>query len=71
MRKITVHNKTYRWKAGSLNVVIRDDNNKWLVDFSEITGRSWDVIERGQRKKTLDGIVMPIHIATYIQNKIA
>ncbi len=67
-RKITVGQKTYVWKVGKSNVVIRSPEGKsTVVNLSTILGKSWDIIERGQYKGTDDGTVMPKHVRIYIE----
>jgi len=67
-RKIIINGDTYKYIIGKGNVVIWAPNKKKIVvDFSTLTGRSWDAIERGQWKNTRDGMITPKDIANYIQ----
>lgn len=70
-RKIEVDGIVWEYRMGTGNAVIRSTKItpvfKFIVNYSTLTGRSWDIIERGQRKKTSDGMVTPKHIADYIR----
>lgn len=67
-RKLTIEDKVWEYQLGKGNAVIKSpDNKKTVVDYVKLTGRSWDTLERGQYKKTSDGMVTPQHIKSYIQ----
>lgn len=65
-RKIVVDGSTYEYHVGRSYVVF---DNGHRVKLNEITGRDWDTIERGQWKKTSDGMVTPKHIAEYLRKR--
>lgn len=69
-RKIVVNEKTYKYRIGRQNVVIVDTDSKGekgkiVVDFSKLTGWSWDTIERGMNKGYFS--ITPKQIADYIE----
>lgn len=71
-RKIHIDEEVWEYQLGKGNAVIKSsDNKKTVVDYSKLTGRSWGIIERGQRKKTSDGMVTPKHIKEYIQKYLS
>lgn len=69
-RKIVVNDKTYRW-TGSGNVVIQNAEGKRVsppfLPAAEIKGITYDQYERGQHKRTTDGMLTPRDISTYIK----
>lgn len=40
------------------------------TDASKVTGRSWEVIEKGQLKKTSDGKITPSDVRSWIQKTL-
>jgi hypothetical protein len=46
------------------------DGTKHVTDMCKVTGRDWDTIERGQWKKTEDGMVKPGHVRGYIRKEL-
>lgn len=66
-RKMIIGDQTWEYQFGKGNAVIKSpEGKKTVVDYSKLTGKSWDIIERGQRKKTSDGEVTPQHVKNYI-----
>ena len=66
MRKIVVYNKEYQYRIGKQNVVIRCDGKKFsVVDFSKLTGMSWNDIERGEWERQFH--IKPNQVATHIR----
>ena len=64
-RNITVDEKDYEYKVGRSHVDIRPpDGARMTPDFHEITGLSWDEIERRRHKGGLS--VTPHQISAYI-----
>jgi hypothetical protein len=67
-RKMTVDGENWEFKIGRSNVHMRAPDGKGhVVNFSQLTGRSWDTLERGQHKRTTDGMVKPGHVRGWIQ----
>lgn len=71
-RKITVGDRTYRYRLGRQNAVITEDmereNNKLTPSFAEITGMTNAEVERAQRKGYFS--ITPKQIADYIKNQL-
>ncbi len=40
--------------------------DKWVLSPVEVTGRSWNVLERGQWKKTSDGMITPADLRRFL-----
>lgn len=67
-RQARVGDETWGFKLGRQHVVlVAPDGHKSVVDFSALTGRSWDTLERGMWKGTSDGMVTPEHVKRYIR----
>lgn len=60
---------TWRYRFGEGAAVIRfpNDGKSVVVDYAILTGRTPDTIERGQWKKTSDGMVSPGHVRGWIR----
>jgi hypothetical protein len=43
--------------------------DKWVFSLAEVTGRSWNVLERGQWKKTSDGALTPGVLRQFIDRR--
>ena len=70
-RTMQVDGRVWRYRFGRGNAVIRDDADKpSVVDYSALTGRAWTTIERGQWKKTGDGMVKPGHVLGWIRKHL-
>jgi hypothetical protein len=70
-RRIEVDGVTWRYRFGCDNVVIVLRNGKKvIVNYSTLTGRTPDLIERGQWKGTSDGMVTPEHVRHYIRKHL-
>jgi hypothetical protein len=66
-RLIIVKNCKYKWTCGKQFVVIYSEDNKGrMISAAKLTGRDF---ERGQHKKTQDGMVTPSDVEKYI-NKL-
>lgn len=65
-RTIVVGNRAWRYHVGRVNVVARSLSTKLVDRLNVVTGRSWDVLERGHWKRTSDGMVTPKNIAAWI-----
>ncbi len=68
MRKIVVANETWEFMIGKNNVVLKNprDEKKMILTLARVTGRSQEVLDRGKRKKTTDGMVTPADIKAFI-----
>lgn len=70
-RKITYEGTEYRWRFGQTYVIVR----KGRVVFAraspgEITGRTFAIFERGQWKRTSDGMVKPGQVLGLIRRTV-
>jgi len=72
MRKIHTGTQVWEYRIGKGAVVIQppDGRKKIVVDLSTLTGRSWNVLERGQHKMTSDGMVTPGDVKKYIEDHL-
>jgi len=68
MRTLKLEDGTeWQYKIGTSTVVLRSpDGKSHQVGINVITGRTWDIIERGKYKKTSDGMVTPSQIRQYV-----
>jgi len=67
-RKVDVDGEVWSCRLGrSHAVIVSPGGHKSVVDFSTLTGRSWDTLERGQWKGMRDGMVVPDHVRTYVR----
>ena len=71
MRTITVLGAQWRYRVGDENVVFQSPTGARTVVRSWIvTGVHPSVFEKGQHKRTMDGMVLPSHVATYIEKHL-
>lgn len=70
-RSIEVDGKTYRYRGESY-LVIQDSDGRRLAGapMHSIKGVDVFVWERGQRKRTSDGMLKPAEIAAFIRSKL-
>lgn len=67
-RKIVVDGLEYGWIYGGSGIVVWDaDGKKHHGHVEAVTGCDWNAIERGQWKKTSDGMVTPYDVANWIR----
>jgi hypothetical protein len=68
-RKIVVNNIIYEWCYGGQGAVIWDAERKQHhADICDLTGfKSPDTFERGQWRKTIDGMIVPSQIERWIR----
>ena len=67
MRKITVNGVEHQFKIGGTMAVIRfPDGKSEQVELSALANKPYDIIERGRRKRTSDGMITPKMVAGYI-----
>lgn len=72
LRNITVLGKIWRFQIGTAAAVIYDPaKRRYVIALPDITGSSHYTIERGRRKKTQDGMVLPSEIRSYIESRLA
>lgn len=71
MRKITINDEIWSVFIGKSNAVIHNPRTekKSIVSLDKITGRPLELIERGRRKKTEDGMVKPSDIRSFIEKE--
>jgi hypothetical protein len=68
-RRVTVNGETWSYRVGQQNaVIVAPGGRKSVVLLSALTGRSQDTLDRGRRKQTSDGMVMPEHVRDYIRD---
>lgn len=65
-RKLTVNGILWKWKTGKGgNIVAMSEAGRRIQSFAnQVTGRDF---ERGQRKKTQDGMITPKDVAEWIK----
>ena len=59
MRKLVVDGSTWLVRVGTSAMEARNGTAKLVIPLDRVTGRTWDVLERGRHKKTSDGMVTP------------
>jgi len=70
-RNMVIGEQTWQFRFGAQSVVIKSPEGKsTIVDYSKLTGKSWGIIERGQYKKTEDGMVTPRFVRKYIEENL-
>lgn len=67
-RKITVNSVLWKWSVGESGYVLAysETGKRLLVRANKVTGRDF---ERGQWKRTSDGMVTPADIARWISSQ--
>lgn len=67
-RKIVVGNANWEYRVGDTYVVAKNPttNKGARITISELTGVSWDEIQRAKRKGSNWGGVTPAHIAKWL-----
>ena len=69
MRVLTVGNLVFKYKVGKTRVnIILPDGSRVYPSLSEVSGLSWDEVERGQWKRWFS--VTPSMLADYIKNHL-
>lgn len=70
-RKLIFENQTWRYYIGKINVAIKTpDGKKVVAKIWEVKGTTPDIVERGQWKKTFDGMIMPSDVRRFIEFSI-
>lgn len=59
MTNNSVETEPKRPQKGARKLEVDDQLWWWLTGRHTVTGRSWDVFERGQQKRTSDGAITP------------
>jgi len=62
----------YAVSRGSVTLLLASSRqgiayDKWVLTLAEVTGRSWNVLERGQWKKTSDGALTPGDLRRFLE----
>ncbi len=67
-RLIEVKNNTFEYVVGRCYVAIWAPNgDARIVSIPDLKGTTWEIFERGQWKKTSDGMVTPSEVAHFIE----
>ena len=66
VRKLHIDGVEYLYKIKGSTVQFFLDDRKVVADISTVSGKSWDLIERGQWKKTSDGHITPGHCKEFL-----
>lgn len=71
-RKLEVDDQLWWWLTGRHMITLWLPNrSKIRVPITTVTGRSWDVFERGQHKRTSDGAITPEQVRQYVRTLAA
>jgi hypothetical protein len=71
MRNLVFRGKTYQYRVGTGSTVIKfPDGTKAVVSNHDLKGVDPNTFERGQYKKTSDGMVLPSEIQNYIERLV-
>lgn len=70
-RKVIVGGDEFRWRYGRGTIEVRRDRNVFLrvADYT-LRGTTPDVFERGQYKRTRDGMVTPAMVRKAIERRL-
>ena len=66
MKQININNKIWYYQVGKQNTIIKDSEFKFVEKNWKIKDSDPYTFERGQWKKTSDGMIMPSDIKNYI-----
>lgn len=67
-RKLIVKDAEWTYYIGKTSAVLRaPDGRKKTVGLDVLTGRSFDILDRGRWKKSSDGMMTPSDVAAYIE----
>lgn len=59
VRRLHIDGVEYLYSITGSKVLFFLEGRKIVADFTEVTGRTLDVLERGEWKRTCDGMVTP------------
>lgn len=71
VRTLHIEGVEYKYTIKGHGVQYFLDDKKVVASFPAVTGRSWNIIERGQHKKTSDGMITPKHCKAFLEDLIA
>jgi hypothetical protein len=71
VRKLHIDGVEYLYKIKGHTVQFFLEDKKIVADISTVSGKGWDLIERGQYKKTDDGYVTPGHCKAFLTEFLA
>lgn len=60
----------FEWRYGGRGVIVRQGDVKHNVHVTEVTGLQWDDVERGQWKRTSDGMITPGQVRAWIDKNV-
>lgn len=69
-RKIVVHGQEWHWSVRRGVMMINPSGKSYHVDPEDVIECTPDVFERGQWKRTSDGVVSPARVAAFISDLI-
>ena len=67
LRRLHIEGVEYLYVIKGRRVQFLLEDRKVIADLSEVSGKPWDIIERGQYKKTNDGYVTPAHCKAFLE----
>jgi hypothetical protein len=72
LRHLVIEGEKWSYSIGrGAAVLVAPNGHKSVVFLKTLTGRDPDLIDRGRRKKTSDGMIMPAEIKRYIRGHAA
>lgn len=70
MRKLIINNQVWTYKIGPSHIKIVGPNVSACGGANEINDTTPSMYERGQYKKTVDGMIGPGMVRAYIESKL-
>ena len=67
VRTLHIDGVEYRYAIKGSQVLFFLPDRKVVADLSEVSGKRWDLLERGQWKGTSDGHVTPRHCRDFLE----
>lgn len=68
MRRLVIRGETWGWRFGREVPIVAPDGRRFKIGLQELTGRDWDSIERGTRKRCFS--TRPGQVASYIDRTL-